>query len=263
MTSSDTPKTEHVVIFESELQLIAANAVAWGNVETGGGLYGLRTHSGTPVVYLGTPPGPRAVHDAVFFQQDLDWFQKCNTRMLKDFGIQFQGQWHSHHSLGLTRPSSRDLESIVSIMRKNALQDFVQLIVTHNARDLADRENLRGSSRQRKWRTALSLCPGSRHIGDNPHLQVRINAFVFRPSSTPELVEVPLRVLPGMGPFRLAARSSAGTAALVRFPEALLSGENMTYDSVNVRTGVSSLPVQLEQQLLELPEEVLPRCAIR
>ena len=52
---------DYVMMFESEAQLIADESLSWGSIETGGELYGLRTHVRRPVILLATPPGPHAV----------------------------------------------------------------------------------------------------------------------------------------------------------------------------------------------------------
>jgi len=262
MTLSETPKTDYVVIVESELRLISANAVALGEVETGGGLHGLRTHEGRAVIYLASPPGPEAIQHSAYFQQELHRFQSCNVAMLKTFGLQFQGQWHSHHVLGLTRPSGRDMESIRSIIQKNEIKGFVQLIVTHNVTGSAGGPGFRHLSRLPTQFSSSGLDWNRGRSSRNGRPKVRIDAFVFRPSSPTEPVETPLRVLPGTSPFRSSASQFAEASDFLRFRETPFPLEDISYCSAENSDRSSAIPKELEHQLLELPEWVLPDCEI-
>jgi len=40
----------YIVAWESELRFMAGLAARWGNIETGGEIYGLETHVGRPVI---------------------------------------------------------------------------------------------------------------------------------------------------------------------------------------------------------------------
>lgn len=51
-----------VFIFQSELHKIAHRCASHPDRETGGSLFGYFTHSGMPVVFLATGPGPQARH---------------------------------------------------------------------------------------------------------------------------------------------------------------------------------------------------------
>lgn len=122
-----------VLIYRSEIEAISHNTSKWGGTETGGHLYGAYTGSGTPIVMLATPPGPQAVHSSAGFTQDIDYFRRCSEIIYKRFGLCFIGRWHSHHFLGLHRPSMGDIASASSILAKNRIPTFVELITTMNA----------------------------------------------------------------------------------------------------------------------------------
>jgi hypothetical protein len=60
MSAFGTQIERFISIFESELRYMASDGYQWGNVETGGALYGLRSYTLRPVTMLGTPAGPEA-----------------------------------------------------------------------------------------------------------------------------------------------------------------------------------------------------------
>lgn len=117
-------------IFETEVAFISRNAVVSGEIETGGFLHGGYTGSGDPVVMLATPPGPQGVHKACSYIADHQFVQATDQYLLKHFGLCTIGRWHSHHTLGLRVPSPQDLATARSLMQKNGLPAFVEMIVT-------------------------------------------------------------------------------------------------------------------------------------
>lgn len=126
----EVKQEERILIHRSEIESIRCNTLEWGDTETGGHLYGAYTGSGTPIVMLATPPGPQAVHSTATFIQDINYFRRCSEKIYKRFGLCFIGRWHSHHVMGLRRPSMGDIASASSIMAKNCIPTFVELITT-------------------------------------------------------------------------------------------------------------------------------------
>ena len=125
-----TASAPHLVIFESELQFITSNAAEWAGLETGGELYGLWSHAIRPVVLLATGPGTNATHQSAHFAQDIDYFRRANELLSEELGIQFLGDWHSHHFLGLDHPSGGDSAHIASIASRNDLLRMAEMILT-------------------------------------------------------------------------------------------------------------------------------------
>ncbi|MBT3379359.1 MAG: hypothetical protein HN742_26405 [Lentisphaerae bacterium] len=121
-----------VRIFASELQAMCRCASEAGNVETGGEVYGFLTRSGDPVVFLATGPGVGARHGTARFQQDIDHFLEWNKLLYDLFSCEFLGRWHWHHSLGGRLPSPVDHVSAASIIRRNELDRFVELILSED-----------------------------------------------------------------------------------------------------------------------------------
>jgi hypothetical protein len=109
---------EAIHIFDSELRLIAAEANKYPNAETGGDLYGLFTHGVVPVIWLASGPGPFSKRNGTQFEQDTEFMSRWQATLFDRFGIQYVGSWHSHHQLGLNRPSGGD----VAAAQKYAVQ---------------------------------------------------------------------------------------------------------------------------------------------
>ena len=116
-----------LVTWESELRAIAAEALAW-SVETGGDLFG-RWHD-VPMVLLATKAGPGALRNHAHFRLDVDYLRQLSETMASDWALKYFGDWHSHHRLGLTAPSSGDRKRIVGIAGRNQFTNMTEIIVT-------------------------------------------------------------------------------------------------------------------------------------
>lgn len=137
-----TPRTEHVpstppaasqvptrtlVIWESELRAIAAEAAAW-TVETGGDLFG--RWQANPTVFLATKVGPNAQRDNAHFRLDVEYLRQLSEPLAADWALRYFGDWHSHHRLGLSEPSSGDRRRIRQLGKRNNFPGMVEIIVT-------------------------------------------------------------------------------------------------------------------------------------
>lgn len=123
-----------IKIFASEL-LAIINHVSkeqYYNIETGGDLYGLWTDDGTPVIFLATGPGPKACSSKHKFQQDYEAIMRNEEYLFLRYGLQYMGDWHSHHIIGLRQPSSGDQRRIRNLLKQPGRKRMVELIVTHN-----------------------------------------------------------------------------------------------------------------------------------
>lgn len=99
------------IIYSSELEYIARCIKDSPNIETGGQLYGAWTASGAPRIIYAIGPGPNANHESAFFNQDVEYLSRVGAK-LKEYGLQHIGEWHSHHKLGLARPSGHDASTM-------------------------------------------------------------------------------------------------------------------------------------------------------
>jgi hypothetical protein len=114
-------------IWESELRAIAAEAGAW-TVETGGDLFG--RWQGTPTVFLATKAGPNAQRDNAHFRLDVDYLRQLSEPLAADWALRYFGDWHSHHRLGLSAPSSGDRKRIRQLGKRNSFPGMAEIIVT-------------------------------------------------------------------------------------------------------------------------------------
>jgi hypothetical protein len=116
-----------LVIWESELRAIAAEAAAW-TVETGGDLFG--RWEVNPTVFLATKAGPNAQRDNAHFRLDVEYLRQLSEPLAADWALRYFGDWHSHHRLGLQAPSSGDRRRIRQLGKRNNFPGMVEIIVT-------------------------------------------------------------------------------------------------------------------------------------
>lgn len=98
------------------------------NIETGGQLFGYWTENGTPVILYAIGPGPRANHQVTFFNQDVDYLVKVGNILRNRYGLHHIGEWHSHHQLGLAKPSGHDSDNMTSVIKRRDLGEFLLCI---------------------------------------------------------------------------------------------------------------------------------------
>ena len=116
------------VIFRSEYDYLCRCILDCRNIETGGQLFGYWTEDGTPVVLYAIGPGPRANHQQAFFNQDVDYLVSVGRALKERYGLHHIGEWHSHHRLGLARPSGHDAHTMNSTIREKNLGRFLLCI---------------------------------------------------------------------------------------------------------------------------------------
>jgi len=112
-------------IYRSEFERVLKAIAASPDIETGGELFGFYRDDGTPVVCYAIGPGPRANHQRAFFNQDLDYLVKVGAVLCERHGLEHIGEWHSHHRLGLARPSGHDAETVANGIRSRGRRRFI------------------------------------------------------------------------------------------------------------------------------------------
>lgn len=100
------------IIYQSELDYLSRCILDYPNIETGGQLFGFWSNQGVPVVLYTIGPGPRANHEQAFFNQDSNYLMTIGNELLDRYGLCHIGEWHSHHQLGLARPSGHDARTM-------------------------------------------------------------------------------------------------------------------------------------------------------
>jgi len=119
-----------VYIYQSEYSVIIGESYKHSNLETGGDLFGTFTHGDMPVIWLASGPGPKAIHKRAEFSQDTDFTTNWQQRLMKEFGIQYIGTWHSHHRLKLPEPSKGDIRAAKKYARKHNRHRTIEIIIT-------------------------------------------------------------------------------------------------------------------------------------
>ncbi len=195
-----------VLTWESELRAITAEASAW-SIETGGDLFG--RWEANPIIFLATKAGPQAQRDNAHFRLDVDYLRQLSEPLAAQWGLRYFGDWHSHHRLGLSAPSSGDQRRIRQLGNRNNFPGMAEIIVT------TEGSRTEPIVRVHAWRYDLSE--------ENGPAPLRVN------------------VLPGCSPVRHAM------IARCEFPEqSLREWENVPLN--RVRIGDETVPPVLQPQ---------------
>jgi len=117
-----------IIIYRSELDYVSRCILDRKDIETGGQLFGYWTSAGIPVVVYAIGPGPKANHQRTFFNQDVDYLVTVGHRLKAECGLWHIGEWHSHHQLGLAKPSRHDVNTMVTTIREKGLGHFLLCI---------------------------------------------------------------------------------------------------------------------------------------
>ena len=125
----EEPKpAQKAFIYKSEMDYISRCILDRPNIETGGQLFGFLTEDGAPVVCYAIGPGPRANHQVAFFNQDEVYLQGIYNAINRRYGLRYIGEWHSHHQMGLAKPSGHDASTVVRGMRRLHVMHFLLCI---------------------------------------------------------------------------------------------------------------------------------------
>jgi len=167
-----------LITWESELRAIAAEASAW-TVETGGDLFG--RWQVNPTVFLATKAGPKAQRNNAHFRLDVDYLRDLSEPLATHWALRYFGDWHSHHRLGLSEPSSGDRRRIRQLGSRNQFPGMAEIIVTTE--------------------------------GSHYRPIVRVHPWFYDLSVEDEPTTLRVKVLPGCSPIRQALVASG------KFPE--------------------------------------------
>lgn len=124
----------NAIIFKSEMDFISKCILDYPSIETGGQLFGFYTESGTPVVLYAIGPGRNANHQVAFFNQDIEYLTRIGAKLKDYFGLHHIGEWHSHHQLGLARPSGHDASTMINTIQEKGLGRFLLCIGNYDGR---------------------------------------------------------------------------------------------------------------------------------
>lgn len=111
---SGSSRLPTVFILRQAMDVIRREALKF-DIETGGILIGSRSGDGGVLVTHATPPGPAAVHNAVYFKRDVAYQQAVLNNLHRRYGVQYLGEWHKHPR-SLPVPSGGDFQGVCDLL---------------------------------------------------------------------------------------------------------------------------------------------------
>ena len=122
-----------VLIYEEDYKELCAFALRKPNIETGGDLFGLWANDHEAVIQLTLGPGKGRRRTSTSFYQDVKYLENVCSYLTENEGVCHIGEWHSHHQLGLARPSGGDENTVWNKMPTYNLSRFVIFIANIEA----------------------------------------------------------------------------------------------------------------------------------
>ena len=148
------------------------------HIETGGNLFGLWTTSGSAVIHVVPGPGKNCRRTTTSFHQDIEYMHRVGRFVNDNYMLCHIGEWHSHHSLSLNRPSTGDEQTV----RRNFPQGVTKfLVIIANIRNtdtivLSPYFFTDGGRRYEKAEYVVLDCKGPFSTDDKIVEQIRIGA---------------------------------------------------------------------------------------
>ena len=122
-----------VMIYEEDYKELCAFVLRKPNIETGGDLFGLWADDYKAVIQLALGPGKGLRRTSASFYQDVKYLENVGSYLTENEGVCHIGEWHSHHQLGLARPSGGDENTVWNNMPTYNLSRFVIFIANIEA----------------------------------------------------------------------------------------------------------------------------------
>ncbi|RYY51420.1 MAG: hypothetical protein EOO06_00010 [Chitinophagaceae bacterium] len=112
------------IIYESELRFLTKCVLDYPDLETGGDFFGFWNKDGLPVIMVATGPGEKTTRTSTSFYQDIHFLHQCGEFLHANFALEHIGSWHSHHRLGLDRPSGGDINTMKNCLNSQNIDKF-------------------------------------------------------------------------------------------------------------------------------------------
>ena len=267
----NTPDRHYLTIWQSELQFIAGLAAAKGGTETGGDLFGTFSRNGLPILQLTSPPGPNSIQEKAHFRQDIDFFKKSEAFLGEKFGLQYLGNWHHHHYLGLKGPSRGDVRSTHSIASKNAYCTMCQFVTTFEDEPASGFPSQVDRYDEKIFPAEATQPKPARRCLENPAARVmarfvrshrmefiKIHTFLYLDAAYGQPIRCPLKMIHGMSPFRRALLRNPAISGLTqpyRYPMSQILIDAFESRS-EPQNQIHKLPSRIRSQYPHLPENV-------
>ena len=271
MNTFKKPLPPYITMFADDVKFMAGDAYAHKNIETGGWIYVLWSHHGRAVVMLASSSGPGACRETTHFAIDPDYVTTWNVKLQKMFAIQYGGNGHSHHGLGMDHPSRGDVGQIHRLAARYNIPRMVQIVLTHedgviSAPKSVDFGRIGGTASLSLHKPAstaegVGLPVEVRSNESVKCSKIRVNAFIYSEASKGKpYTRCQLKLLPYPNPTRTALAGSEilhvpGGEHFEDFPL-----ERIVYDELEPAEDSNdvdqSVPPVLVSQLDELPDEI-------
>ena len=129
--SKDNDKTKFVAyVYEEDHKEIRKLVQQYPNIETGGDLFGLWKDERTVIIQQFIGPGKKCSRTTTSFHQDIEYLAKVGSLITTEEGLCNVGEWHSHHQIGMPKPSGADERTVFSNMPHLGLERFVLFIAS-------------------------------------------------------------------------------------------------------------------------------------
>ena len=103
----------HVNMFEEDIQMMKELVKLHPEKETGGNLFGLWNNDEEPVLHVVLGPAIGCTRTEVSFYQSIPYLERVGRLLTERFLLCHIGEWHSHHKLRLSEPSSGDSSTVI------------------------------------------------------------------------------------------------------------------------------------------------------
>ena len=117
----------HVHMFEEDIQMMKELVKLHPEKETGGNLFGLWNNDEEPVLHVVLGPAIGCTRTEVSFYQSIPYLERVGRLLTERFLLCHVGEWHSHHKLRLSEPSSGDSSTVIRNFPRGA-RGFILII---------------------------------------------------------------------------------------------------------------------------------------
>lgn len=107
------PRLKAVHMFKDDLDMMTSLVLLHPFKETGGNLFGLWTDEQEPVVHIVLGPAIGCTRTGVSFYQSIPYLERVGGIVTQEYQLCHIGEWHSHHRLSLSVPSSGDSSTVI------------------------------------------------------------------------------------------------------------------------------------------------------
>ena len=117
----------HVNMFEEDIHMMEELVKLHPEKETGGNLFGLWNNDEEPVLHVVLGPAIGCTRTEVSFYQSIPYLERVGRLLTERFLLCHIGEWHSHHKLRLSEPSSGDSSTVIRNFPRGA-RGFILII---------------------------------------------------------------------------------------------------------------------------------------